>query len=312
MRSRELRCKPRGTKKEAVIEAEEYRSPQELRDVCLGRKCRFNEEEDYFDSEVTPDCPHWTGVRTNEEMMERFRDGSEDAKLVSDVKAYAYKAQCQSKDKLRQPVRRVSGGSVDVPRFMLDIPECMWSMAHRRVNTRIIDMSVDISVVCGTGGDEYAKAGGSICRVIAKLEKAGYRIRLHAVSNIWCDDYTGPKGNHGVLLDLMLKREFEPMNYRRVIYALSDISFFRGICFGWMVRNPDMPKDCCLGTEIRRGLVRSHFTHAEIDEVLDQTYTKLYGHRCVQIVMADLISQSRSGDGQAELEKKIEAQCLGL
>ena len=310
MRARELRYTFSDSKKEAILETEEYRSPQELKDVCLKRTCRFARYNDYFDGTRDPRDPSFTGVGSNGEMMKRFRDGSEDIKLVSDVKAYAHKAQCQSKEKLRQPVRRVSGGSVDVPRFMLDIPECMWSMTHKKVRTRIIDMSVDLTVLCSIGGNEFTKVGGSICRVIAKLEKAGYRIRLHAVCEAWSDEMVGPKGNQAVLMDLLLKREFEPMNYRRVVYALSDVSFFRGICFGWMVRNPDMPKDSGLGTDLHRGMQRSGFD--EPDEAIGSFFYRLYGHQCVRISMSDMVRQSRNGDSQADLEKKIEALCLGV
>ena len=76
-----------------------------------------------------------------------------------------------------------------------------------------------------------------------KLEKAGYRIRLIAMDAYEDGDhYSRPKemfdDRHAIwVVTHVIKKENEPMNYRRIMFPLTRMAYHRGLGFGWMAVN---------------------------------------------------------------------------
>jgi hypothetical protein len=295
---------------EELLCVEQYQSIQEMVSLCTQRTSRFtlNKNNDIFHKSDDWPCdrPKWRNFRTIKDLKERLAGGLKDTSVVQNVQRYAAKAQTAKVDKLAQMSRRVSGGSVDINRFLNGVPECMWTLTHKKVASRVIYLDIELSVTCDNEPEVFQQAGESICRVIAKLEKAGYRIRLHVSVLIYCDwgEY-GPKGNSSVMLDIPIKRENESMNFRRILYPLTDISFFRGAVFGWLATCPDMRHNDTFGRPLVHALRSS-----ERDETLDRIYKEVYGHECIHLHLAQLVSRLIEGESQEQMEKNIEAQLL--
>ena len=92
-------------------------------------------------------------------------------------------------------------------------------------------------------------------KTVAKLEKAGYRIRLLAMDAYEDRNYARRAqkmfdGRHDIwVVTHMIKRENEPMNYRRVMFPLTRMAYHRGLGFAWMSVNGS-PEISGLGGDI--------------------------------------------------------------
>lgn len=227
---------------ELRVFADNFSSAAELVEYCKGRKCRKGmEKHNYFNGKKPSDAS-WSDFESPEDLMNLIEAGVRDDRILADVSKYALTARVKDQDKLTQRCMDVVGGSVDVPAYLSGVPTCMHGLTRKKVKSKIVKIGVLCDVLCDINSDRYKKAGELITKTIARLEKAGYRIRLLAL-NVYDDrDYRDRGDEYDGRRDIwvcshMIKRENEPMNYRRIMFPLTRVAYLRGLGFGWMAVN---------------------------------------------------------------------------
>jgi hypothetical protein len=97
-----------------------------------------------------------------------------------------------------------------------------------QVKSRIIKILVDCGVSAYFSADDYRRVGSVIGRAIADVERAGYRVRLHAVN---MSDNRRSKDRKILCSHVKIKGENEPMNLQRLLYPIAEASFLRHLGF---------------------------------------------------------------------------------
>ena len=227
---------------ELRVFADNFGSAAELVEYCKGRKCVSHMEKyDYFNG-AEPNNPEWSDFESREDLMNLIESGVRDEKLLVDAGKYAMTAKVKDQEKLTRKCMDVAGGAVNVPAFLSGVPTCMHSVTRKKVKSKIVKIGILCDVLCDISPERYKRAGELMTKTVARLEKAGYRIRLLAL-NVYEDrDYSsrGNKfdGRRDVwMVSHMIKRENEPMNYRRIMFPLTRVAYLRGLGFAWMAVN---------------------------------------------------------------------------
>lgn len=221
------------------VHAENFSSAAELVSYCKGRKCVAGmSSEDFFNGR-NPSDKYWSNFNSSKELVELVERGIEDLSAVSGTAKYAKTAVVKEHEKLTQKCMDVVGGGVDVPAYLTGVPTCMHTLKRQRVKSKIVKLCIYCKALSNIDASDYQKAGEVIAKTVAKLEKAGYRIRLLAMDAYEDDDNPSfYDGRHGIwIVTHMIKKENEPMNYRRVLFPLTRMAYHRGLGFGWMAVN---------------------------------------------------------------------------
>lgn len=286
--------------------AETFSSASDIINTCASRTPRnyIFEEYDHFGAgNINIYDLDFYGFENSADLKKRLICGTADVRSVHKITEYAYRAHVEYKDKLVQPEKRVSGGAVSISSYLSGQPRNMWALARRPVRSKIIDLAVNVGVTGNINKDDYNAVGMSIAKVIAKLEKAGYRIRLHIVNfGLIQTEYDSTI----LLFDYLIKGENESMNYKKMLYPIIDISFHRGVIFNWRGTNPNMPKNGNIGSS---DIDRIFDSIAERDETTSEMFEKIYGHSVTCLVMRDYVNML-ANETQENIEKRIEAMLL--
>lgn len=232
--------KMEGSYGELEIYAENYMNALEVAHVAEAREPNpsgWFDRYDFFVNKERPNDPDWYGFSTKEELLEMARVGMKDRKMVNNIQKYAHKAMVEEKDKYTSKVMSVAGGGVNVPLLLSGSPMCMYSRKKAPVRSKIINMGIHCEVTCEISQKAYEHAGMLIAQIVSKLEKAGYRLRINTM-----DAFYSYGSNRINVLTTVVKRENEPMNYARILYPLTSVSYSRGLGFAWVARNPDFNK----------------------------------------------------------------------
>lgn len=170
----------------------------------------------------------WSGAKNREEAWELLRHGTNNTKLMKDVKSYIDEVNGGVKvQKYREIDYRPFGCAPCVPRLLSGNPNCMILPKKSPVKTRILKVLVDCGVSAYFSAEDYRRIGSIIARAIADIEQSGYRVRLHAV------DVSHNRTTPSKILctHVMIKGENEPMNLQRLLYPISEASFLRHLGF---------------------------------------------------------------------------------
>ena len=227
--------------------AENFDSAAELVSVCKTRDVSpYYSRDAFFNKDIRAGA--WYDFADSEDLINLVENGVRDQALLEDVGRYARTARVKDEEKLVQRCMDVVGGGVDVPSYLTGIPTCMHSMKRKKIRSKIIKIGIYCHVLCDISPEQYKEAGELITKTVAKLEKAGFRIRMRAVDIYEDRDWRsrGKKygGRHTLwMVTHMVKRENEPMNYRRIMFPITRVAYERGLGFAWMAVNgsPDIP-----------------------------------------------------------------------
>lgn len=203
------------------------------------------------------------------------------------------------KDKLSKRSMGVAGGAVDVPTYLCNVPECMVVREMKPVRSRVIHVVVDTDVNCNISVKEYVRAGGLIAQTIASLEKAGYRIRLTATDVTLSNRYSYKIG----AMTVVVKREQDAINYKRLLVPLTSTAFFRGLGFSWMSSMPDF--------EPGFGLGRSA-ANAFDSEGMAKIFNVIFHNEPLVFFTIDSITSRMRGKSDEEVLKYLKAKILSL
>ena len=170
----------------------------------------------------------WSGASSKEEAWELLRHGTNNTKLMKDVKSYVDEVNGGIKlKKYRDIEYRPFGCAPCVPKLLSGNPNCMILPKKSPVKTRILKVLVDCGVSAYFSAEDYRRIGSIIARAIADIEQSGYRVRLHAV------DVSHNRTDPSKILctHVMIKGEHEPINLQRLLYPISEASFLRHLGF---------------------------------------------------------------------------------
>ena len=284
-----------------TVHAEYFTSMGEAVRMVKSRPSKVeNPHDQFFQNYAWPSDPKWSGFTSPAELDELCSNGLTDISAVQDVLKYAGQAMVQEKDKLVKKCMDVAGGAVDVPLFLSGSPECMMGLKRKKVKSRIVKATVNCEVLCNISSWEYIQAGRVISRAVASLEKAGYRVRLVANCGLWnC-------GSEAALMSVVIKRENEPCNYRRLLYPLMSPSFFRGLGFNWACTLPEYKTGWGLGQRLDMA-----FNDNVKEEAFDQLTRKVCGEGFVRFSINDIIRLNNKNPIETS-EKFLRAQLLDL
>ena len=199
-----------------VESLKEMRNKQNYRveDYDIFSKCSFDAK--------------WAGVKDKDHALNMIRHGTENTKLVESVKSYIEEVNGGVKvRKYREIDYRPFGCTPCIPRVLSGNPNCMILPKKSPVRSRIIKILVDCAVSWYFSPEDIRRVGSTIARAICDIEQAGYRVRLYAAH------VTHNRDDPSEILctHLMMKGENEPVNLKRMLYPLAEVSFLRILGF---------------------------------------------------------------------------------
>jgi len=245
--------------------------------------------------------PEWLGFKDIDEMIEISMNGSKDMSILKEVVKYSAKAQVQDKDKLVKKFMDVAGGAVDVPTYLSGSPECMVGLKRAKIKSKVVKIAINCDVLCDISVSQYIAAGELIAKTVASLEKAGYRVRL--LANI--GNYNG--GSDMALLSVVIKRENEMCNFRRMLMPLLSTAFFRGIGFNWISTLKGYEAGWGLGQRMDMG-----FQYDERQSKLAECMEKATGEHGFAVFSINDVIGMLDRNGQEKSEGFLRAKILDL
>lgn len=285
--------------------AENFDSAAELVRVCKERKVSpYYSSHAYFNEDLTGGS--WDDFEDSNDLIKLVENGVKDQSILDGVNRYARTARVKDEEKLTQRCMDVVGGGVDVPAYLTGVPTCMHSLKRKKVKSKVIKIGIYCHVLCDISAEQYRKAGELITKTVARLEKAGYRIRMRAV-DMYEDsgwrDRKGFDGRHTLwMVTHMVKRENEPMNYRRIMFPITRVAYERGLGFAWMAVNGS-PKIYGLGGQASRVVSDP----GEFEDII----AKGCGEEDYVIFSQDEIIGYIQKNGMEKAQKMVEAKVLG-
>lgn len=285
--------------------AENFDSAAELVRVCKERKVSpYYSSHAYFNEDLRGGS--WDDFEDSDDLIKLVENGVKDQSILDGVNRYARTARVKDEEKLTQRCMDVVGGGVDVPAYLTGVPTCMHSLKRKKVKSKVIKIGIYCHVLCDISAEQYRKAGELITKTVARLEKAGYRIRMRAVDMYedsgW-HDRRGFDGRHTLwMVTHMVKRENEPMNYRRIMFPITRVAYERGLGFAWMAVNGS-PKIYGLGGQASRVVSDP----GEFEDII----AKGCGEEDYIIFSQDEIIGYIQKNGMEKAQKMVEAKVLG-
>ena len=302
---RTKRFKVKGNWKEYDVRCENFSSTQEVIAVTRARSApdeSWKREIDFCDETWASykKTGTWYGFNNKDEYERLVRFGVEDTSVVKDVRKYSAKASVLDKDKLAVRCMDIVGGGVNVPVYLTGNPQCMYTMKRKKVKSKIVTIGIECGLTCDYSAKQYQKAGMALTKVVAKLEKAGYRVALISMAA-----FIDEKNDVLCMMTNVIKRENTPMNYSRIMFPLTSIAYFRGLAFGWVARNKDYKGYSNLGPHFS-----SIFPYGERNERIEEMFQTAVGHdNFIAVSMKQMVGIC-DGQGQEALERYIEGKIM--
>lgn len=225
--------------------AEAITSTFELVELLQSRKDvkSYSKEKRYISQGRDSIDSDWDGFHTSEELINYLRYGmcEKDTTLIQSVKKTCAELDTDEVEKLCIKKLDVCGGVPIVPLVLAGVPTCMLTMAKKRIPSRVLSVVVSVGDTCDVSANRLREVNTGIFTAIMAMEKAGYRIKLYAMT----EHYYSSNDCHIYLLKL--KNENQVLNLSKALYPLTEPSYFRGVSFDWHVCDPNGNADFGLG-----------------------------------------------------------------
>ena len=187
----------------------------------------------------------WNGA-TYDEAVEMLLYGWQDAEKVNTVK-----------DRIRelekmQDVEKLSfkndivGYAPVVPLALQGVPQNMINCTMKPKKAKVINLSVDVTVSCGTSVEEILNWGATLVAKIMNLEKEGFRVRIEVVTT-FTDDTWSSKVH---AMKVLIKGENQPFDIKRMMFMIAHSAKLRCIGFDWYERLPGSEYLCGKGKSV--------------------------------------------------------------
>ena len=162
----------------------------------------------------------WSGSESLQETLEIAENGYELDKISAELEAIESSEQYE----LRQSFQ-VSGGEVEIGRFMTGEPECMIEFDIIESN-KFVNIIIGVTESAGISSEQILNRAVSVCSIVDYLENNKYRVRLSlAIANVNIDHA------QGIDLTVVDVKDYkEPMSIARLAGILHT-GFYRRLIF---------------------------------------------------------------------------------
>ena len=126
----------------------------------------------------------------------------------------------------------VSGFLPNVPNMMVGSPLTMIDIKKEGLSQKIVNIFLNVRVASHVDGDEVVKIGIKYLNVIDLLEKKGYRCNLYS----GCANTEYGNNYHSCLM-VRIKTDREPLNLKKICFAIANPAMQRRLKFKWMEVN---------------------------------------------------------------------------
>lgn len=232
---------------EFEVYVEFFPSLPSIKEVCFNREVQMvdQSEHNYFS-----DCPEnelefssSLSIETRGELFEKMDKGYGSPEAIRRVRKAKFTPTTDKVEKLCKVQRSVCGGAVDVPSYLRDRPDCMIGYKRAKCKSKLLELVVDIGTPHFTSAQEIEAVGTAMSTAVCALENAGYRVGITATAGIG-DGYHKHIIN---ILALRVKRTSQALNISKMMFALADATFLRGVVFGWLIKTPRISDEAGLG-----------------------------------------------------------------
>lgn len=159
---------------------------------------------------------NWAGVRNYEEAEEMAIHGWKEQDDNKDIEKIFNLQDTKDEEKLVTFKNDVVGYAPVIPLVLQGLPNSMINVVKKRVKSKILHIVYNISTCAGTSSCDILEAGLKLFKVIMKLERQGYRVRLTAMQ-----DFSGNNANKSAdFMILNLKSEYKPLDISNTMFPL--------------------------------------------------------------------------------------------
>lgn len=213
----------------------------------------------------------WEGVDSFEEAMEYLENGYQ----PNVEKLEVGDAELQGIEKRIKFQNDVAGFAPIVPLAIMGVPNCMINCHMKPIKAKVLDVYYDMTASCGTDPDDLLKAGQKMLSAILQLEMQGYKFNLYTTQNYYDD-------GEADMIVVKVKGSNEPLNIKRMSFALCHPAFFRVVGFDWYSRVP--------GGKYRSGYGRSMFYAMDRDEA-EVIFRDVFGDNAVAFSATKILNR---------------------
>lgn len=214
-------------------------SPHELIETLKSRSdtVSYSDYGRYISLQRDADDRKWSGFSTCEELENNLLYGmpADEKHPISAVSRTLAEVTTEDVRKLVRPVLDVQGGVPVVPLVLKGIPPCMRTLRKEDVPSKIITVVMNIGDTCEISADRMREVNIGILSSIFALEKAGYRVRIYVQADFFYPSHYNMCRSYA----LLVKSEHQVFNLSRILYPLTETSYFRGITFDWHTSDPE-------------------------------------------------------------------------
>lgn len=249
------------------VMCEQYMNADEVVRDCEKRKitdCGFSDVRNNTEKQF-----RWSGVESYEDAMNLMRYGYQPTvEKMKDV----LKISRQGSGKRIAFVNNIVGANPIVPLAMMGVPNCMIDMQMKPIKCKVIDVYYDMTMSSGASSETIIENGQKLLGTILELERQGYRFNLYGVQT-----YTDSESCD--VLAVRVKSANQPIDLKRISFALTHTAFFRIVGFDWYSKTP-------------KGKYRSGYGYAfgyDYNETQCKAFAKnVFGNNAVYISAAKL------------------------
>lgn len=196
-----------------------YDNMQDLLETTeLERHIRINDA-------AIDERPIWFGVKNSQQVINYMKNGYDNS--VDNLKQTVRLAEAKFTEgniDRRKLKRSVYGSKVNVPNYLIGVPNCMYRNKKEPRPEKIITIYYDIAIGYFGRKEAYEEKSNEIMSYIVALEKKGYRVRLNLFTS-----HTDKKQSNKIqnFFSLCIKHEDTPINIQKISYPTTSLSFFR-------------------------------------------------------------------------------------
>ena len=163
----------------------------------------------------------WAGYTSYEDACSAMRHGRQ-----QDVRALNIRPAGTATGQAPQLQRAVVGALPCVPAYIIGQPDSMYKIQQVRRVSPVVVLNIDIAQNAGTSRSEMLEYGRQCVAYIKALELQGRRVRVYAVA---CLNDAGERA----VLRLLVKKETQALDIKRLTFPLCDSAMLRIIGFEW-------------------------------------------------------------------------------
>lgn len=204
---------------------ERYDSALKVADNCRKRKMTSDRFHDMQNEPITS----WHGVKSYDEAISFLRNGYQP---VVDSMRGVFKLNKMGESSRFSFSNEIQGFAPVVPLALKGVPNSMVNMTMKPIKAKVIDVYYDMTASCGVDSDKIIEAGKTLLSTIIEFERQGYRFNLYSMQ-------TYSDSRECDMLVVKVKDAKQPIDLKRISFAIAHTGFFRVIGFDWYSKVPN-------------------------------------------------------------------------